>query len=121
MARPFKLEGERRTQRLTMYFTPPEEDRLNTLAEALHTDKTKLVLAALEKYVAGLEIPPEPLRKARQEAVMGLKQEHVTGYVCVNGHAFWLEAAWPAPPRRCPACGSTEIKTAWGGMVRRGF
>lgn len=121
MARPFKLEEERRTQRLTLYFTPPEEDRLNTLAEVLHTDKTKLILTALERYVRSLETPPEPLRQARQEEIMRLTQDRVNGYVCTNGHAFWLEAAWPSPPKRCPACGTSDLKAAWGGMVKKGF
>ena len=121
MGRPAKFEEERRGRRLTIYLTPVEEALLNSLSQATDTDKTKIILAALQQYIAGLVLPPESLRTAKSAAIMQQDKEYVSGYVCDRGHAFWLEAAWPAPPRSCPACGGKEIKTAWGGVVKRGF
>lgn len=121
MARPLKPEGERRTERLTVYLTGQEEEQLNNLAQAMDTDKAKIAVNALNRYIRSLEDPPESLRKARQEVIMQQSREHVTGYVCANGHAFWLEAAWPAPARRCPACGNDSLKTTWSGTVTKGW
>lgn len=121
MARPPKPEGERRSRRLTVYLDKQEAETLESLSEATQTDKTKIVIAALKHYTRSMAEPPEPLRRARQEAIMQQDTEQISGFVCSNGHTFWLEAVWPAPPRRCPACGTDSIKATWGGTARRGF
>jgi hypothetical protein len=121
MARPSKPEPERRTERLTVYLTRQEEEQLNSLSQAANTDKTKIAVTALNRYIQSLEDPPEALRRAKQEAIMRQDREQVAGFVCSKGHTFWLEAAWPAPPRACPACGTDSLMATWSGTVKKGW
>lgn len=43
--------------------------------------------------------------------------EQVVGYICGNGHRFWLDFVWPAPPKRCPACGLPETRQTGYDLV----
>ncbi len=121
MARPKKPISEKKEKRLTVYFTEEKNQALSHLSQHLNLDKTKVLTQALEQYVAQLENPPEPIRKAKTENIMKETKEQLIGYVCSRGHAFWLESAWPSPPVSCPACGDRGIKETWFGVVRRGF
>ena len=121
MARPKKEPGEKKTERLTLYFTPGESERLNIISESMTLDKTKVIGKALEQYVKTLEDPPQNLRKASYEQIMQQDKEKVNGYICAQGHTFWLEWVWPAPPLSCPCCGEKNIKSTWAGIVKKGF
>ncbi|BAF60627.1 hypothetical DNA-binding protein [Pelotomaculum thermopropionicum SI] len=121
MPRPKKQPGEKRDRRLTVYLTEKEEDRLNMIAGHLGIDKAKFVVKAINNEIARLENPPAQLAQARYEDIIKKDVEYLSGYVCSNGHAFWLDDAWPSPPERCPCCGERSIKRTWAGIVRRGF
>ncbi|MBT9171963.1 MAG: hypothetical protein DDT21_00339 [Syntrophomonadaceae bacterium] len=47
--------------------------------------------------------------------------EQVVGYICGNGHRFWLDFVWPAPPKRCPACSLPETTQTGYGLVTPGL
>lgn len=121
MARPKKDPGEKRDKRLTLYLTSTEYDQLNLLAEASNLDKTKIMNRALQQHFKTLEEPPPALRLAKQEQIMNQDKLQVSGYVCANGHPFWIESVWPSPPEYCPCCGDKNIKSAWGGITRKGI
>ncbi len=109
MVRPKKDPGERKTQRLTLYLTEAEAERLNLLSQTLNTEKTKILTQALDGYIKTLENPPPALRRASYEQIMKEGQERLSGFICSRGHAFWLEWVWPSPPESCPCCWRGEV------------
>lgn len=121
MARPKKDPGDKRDKRLTLYLTGKEEEQLNILAESTGLNKTKIIASAMQQYVKTLEDPPPALRKEKLHEIMRMERESVDGYVCKDGHPFWLERVWPSPPDYCPCCGTREIKTTWTGNVKKGL
>lgn len=121
MARPKKDPDEKKSERLTLYFTPGEAERLSILSISMSLDKTKVISKALEQYVKTLENPPPALRQASHEKIMQENNERLNGFICAQGHAFWLEWIWPAPPLSCPCCGEKVIKSTWAGIVKKGF
>jgi len=121
VARPKKDPEEKKDKRLTLYFTQAEFEQLNIISESIASDKTKIITKALNNYLKALENPPPALKQASYEQIMSREKEQVNGYICSQGHPFWLEWAWPSEPVCCPCCGAKEIKNAWSGLVRKGF
>ncbi len=121
MARPKKDTNEKRDKRLTIYLTQLEEDTLNTIQSILSIDKTKFIIKSMHNEINHLENPPEQIKKAKYQAIINSKEDSVSGYICLNGHVFWLDLSWPSPPLRCPCCGSKDIEQTWSGKVFRGF
>lgn len=121
MARPKKRSDEKKSERLTMYFTPGEFEMLNTLSASRGIDKTKIISQGLNIFLKTLEDPPDNIKRATYEAIMKKDKEDVRGYVCNNGHPFWIEGTWPNEPRNCPCCGSESIKACWDGFVKKGY
>lgn len=121
MPRP-KKDGLKRDKRLTVYLTETEYDTVHAVAEHDNRAMTDAVIGALRDWLGRLIEPPESWRSAKYEAVMKEQSLTVRGYVCRNGHPFWIDAVEGFAPRFCPMCGSqTEIKRAWGGTVKRGI
>ena len=45
----------------------------------------------------------------------------VRGFICANGHTFFIDWVEPKDPMTCPMCGTNrELKRTWGGTVKRG-
>jgi len=83
---------------------------------------TQVVTEALRDWLLRLVDPPESLRKARYEKIMKEQSIQVRGYVCRLGHTWWIDWTEPTVPRKCPMCGSDhDIKSIWGGTVKRGI
>jgi len=118
LARPRKPENQKRSEKITVYMTPQEIKQLEFLIEG-EGDKSRIVNKAIRQYIKTLQEVPAPLRRAREEEVQHLNNQPVNGYICGNGHAFYLEWEWPSPPRMCPACGSQYIRSTWEGEVMR--
>ncbi len=106
-----------RSQILTL--TSSEYDQLNMLAEASSLDKTKIINRALQQHFKTLEEPPPALRQAKQWQIMNQDKLQASGYVCANGHPFWIESVWPSLPEYCPCCGARDIKSSWSGVDRK--
>lgn len=121
VARPKKPESEKRNHRLTHYMTDIEEKKLAYFSEHSGLEKTKIVQRALEQYFQTLENPPELMSQSKYDEVMKIEEDMLRGFICSNGHTFWLKWAWPSPPSSCPICGTTQIKRTWNGIVKRGF
>ncbi len=121
MVRPRKPEGEKKNKRLTVYLTEQEEEQLDALSKGLEMKKTKIFTRALENYVKTLDEPPEPLKQAKKEMIMDVDTERVNGYICSNGHAFWLEFELSSKLKYCPTCGSEDLRRTWMGIVKKGF
>ena len=121
MARPNKPADSKRSKRLTVYFTPQEEERLTMVAELLQTDRTKFIIQAIDKAISTLNTPPPSLVQSKEKEIMAKNEELLTGFICSNGHLFWLEWAWPSAPEHCPCCNSKQITTTWAGKIKKGF
>lgn len=120
MARPKKDESEKRENRLTVYLTDDERDTLATVAEQENRAMTQVVIVAVKEWINRLMNPPELLKQAKYEKIMQTHKESLLGYICRNGHPFWIEWASATGPRFCPVCGSEkEIKRAWDGTIQR--
>ncbi len=121
MARPKKPESEKKKERLTVYLTKGEAEKLNMLSKSFQLEKTKIITKALDYYLKSLENPPEQLSQSKITSLMDSDTERVNGYVCSKGHSFWVEFEWPHIPQACPACGSSELNKTWIGTVTKGF
>ena len=121
MARPTKPTERKRAKRMTLYFTPEEEERLATVAAHLQMDRTKFVVQAIDTAIDTLSTPPPSLIQSKNKEVMETREEILSGFICSNGHPFWLEWAWPSPPEYCPCCGSKQLSRTWAGNISKGF
>lgn len=122
MARPKKAANEVRDNRLTIYLTDNEKESLHRVSEAQNRPMTQLVNTAVQEWLNRLIEPPEGLRTARYENIMEQDTEMLRGFICRNGHPFWVEWVQPTNPRCCPVCGSErEIRRIWDGTIRKGF
>lgn len=121
MARPKKPAGEKRSKRLTHYMTADEEKMLEVYSEHLGLDKTKIVQKALDRYFQMVENPPEAIVQSKNAEMMNVDEVMLQGFICTNGHLFWMEWAYPAPPSGCPTCGNVNVKRTWSGKVKKGF
>lgn len=121
MARPKKAISEKRNKRLTIYLTEDEEAQLNGISKQLDIEKAKFVVKAINNEINGLDNPPEILVKAKNKAILESQLEEVRGYICENGHIFWLDWTWPSPPNGCPCCNAKTNFTTWSGRVSKGF
>jgi hypothetical protein len=122
VARPKKASSDVRENRLTVYLTDEERDALENVAQLQERPMTQIVITAVKDWMGRLMNPPEALKQARIERIMKQDNETVRGYVCANGHPFWMEWVTPTGPRCCPVCGSErEIKRAWDGTVKKGI
>ncbi len=121
MARPRKNEEDKKDKRLTFYMTEEEQQRLNVLADHLGLEKTRIVAKALDTWIHTLENPPEPLKRAFIGKVVKSREEAGEGFVCSNGHPFWVDADWPSPPLCCPICADRHVMRTWAGRILRGF
>lgn len=120
MGRPKKPDIEKRENRLTVYLTDEERDTLATVAERENRAMTQVVIVAVKDWINRLMNPPEPIRIAKHDKIMQEKSEALRGYVCRNGHPFWVEWVTPTAPRCCPVCKSEqEIKRIWDGTIQR--
>lgn len=121
MARPKKQDEAKKDNRLTVYLTDAEAEALKTVSQRDKRPMTQIVTSAVREWLLRLVEPPESLRTARREAIMEEQSLMVRGFVCANGHSFFVDWVEPKDPSACPICGSTrEIKHAWGGTVKRG-
>ncbi len=122
MARPKKNKSEIRDNRLTIYLTDLERQVLNEVATIKDRPLTQIVILAVRDWIERLSEPPIVWRRAKHEKTMQQEKEHTRGYVCKNGHPFWIEWATATEPRYCPVCGSTaDIKRTWDGIVKKGL
>ncbi len=121
MARPKKQETEKRNKRITVYLTEQEETALNTIQTNLNYDKAEFMIEAMKEKITCLENPPEAIIKSRYNKISDSKEEMVNGYICSQGHVFWVDWSWPSPPRNCPCCGIKLNEKTWSGRVLRGF
>lgn len=121
MARPQKAMSERRNKRLMIYLTGDEEAKLNGISKQLDTDKAKFVVKAINNEINRLDSPPETFVKAKNKAILESEREEVRGYICENGHIFWLDWTWPSPPNTCPCCNAKDNFATWSGRVLKGF
>lgn len=122
MARPLKKDFEKRDNRLTVYLTDKEREALNDVSKTQDRPMTQLVIHAVREWISRLSEPPESLRQAKHEKIMGQDKEMIRGFICRNGHPFWIEWVEPMSPRCCPVCGTErEIKRIWDGFVHKGI
>lgn len=121
MPRPKKQDEAKKDNRLTVYLTDTEAEALRAVSERDERPMTQVVTSAVREWLLRLLEPPESLRMARREAIMQEQSLMVRGFVCTNGHSFFVDWVEPKDPTTCPMCGSTrEIKRTWGGTVKRG-
>ncbi len=119
MPRGKKPDGEKRDNRLTVYLTEHERDKLCHLAENEGRAMTQIVVLAVEDWARRMSGPSADANRASFETVMNQYDCILRGHVCRNGHAFWVESLMGA--RFCPICGSErELKRTWDGRIRRG-
>jgi hypothetical protein len=90
MARPRKLEEEKRAKRLTVYFTENESSALDDYAAAIDTDKAKIVVKAVMNHIDKVADIPEPVRVNRSSTIARDGYCSIRGYVCEYGHAFFI-------------------------------
>lgn len=122
MARPKKADTEKRENRLTVYLTDQERDALSSVADTQDRPMTQVVIMAIKEWMDRLLNPPEALKIAKYEGIMKQEKEMTRGYICRNGHSFWIEWTTATEPRYCPVCGSEkEVKRIWDGTVRKGM
>ena len=121
MPRPKKQADTKKDNRLTVYLTDTEAEALRAVSERDERPMTQIVTSAVREWLLRLLEPPESLRTARREAIMQEQALMVRGFVCSNGHSFFVDWVEPKEPTTCPICGSTRaIKRTWGGTVKRG-
>lgn len=121
MARPKKDPKEKKDKRLTHYMTEDQEKRLELVSDFLNEDKTQFVEKAIEERIIRLNEQPPQLRQASHEKIMKEDSQRTKGYICANGHTFWVQWTWPMEPKACPCCGEKEIGRTWNGVVNKGF
>jgi len=122
VARPKKADIEKRENRLTIYLTDQERDALKQAANMQNRPMTQAILEAIHQWLDRLINPPEALRMAKHEQIMSRESETLRGYICRNGHPFWVEWVTATEPRCCPVCGSErEMKRIWDGTIKKGF
>ncbi|MCL6442963.1 MAG: hypothetical protein K6T83_05830 [Alicyclobacillus sp.] len=121
MPRPRKAESEKRSYKLSIYLTEAEHITLAHVANSMDRPVAHVVVEAIRQWLDRLANPPEPVRQARYGRVMDQDDEMLRGFVCGNGHPFWVVWTWPSPPHCCPVCGAREVKRTWDGVIRRGI
>ncbi len=104
-----------------MYLTEEEREMLGLLAERENRPMTQVLVLAMKEYLSNRLNPPEPLKKAMWERIMREERVWLKGFVCRNGHPFWIEAAEPMQPDICPVCRSErQLARTWEGIIQRG-
>ena len=73
MARPSKEAGEKRNNRMTIYFTSAEEEQLSAMTEYLKQDKAKFVVGAIKAAIEGMPSSSGSLTIARRVAATMMK------------------------------------------------
>jgi len=123
MGRPKINPGEKRDRRFTVYLTKAEEEILELIAKRTGMNKSAIMCKALDNYIDSIENPTPGLNKTTNREIMELEKEQVDCFVCIHNHPFWIEWAWPRPPRYCPICGVEDenIRSAWTGIVKQGL
>lgn len=106
---------------MTVYFTEAEAAEVESIAKFKNTDKAKFVVSAVRSTIDALAVPPPEMAAEKHAAIMDSTTETVKGYICTNGHVFWLDDCWPSPPLSCPACGIKSIRSTWYGTTTKGF
>lgn len=122
MPRPKKTNTAKKDNRLTVYLTDTEAEALKAVSERDERPMTQIVTSAVREWLLRLLEPPESLRRARHETIMQEQSLMVRGFICANGHTFFIDWVEPKDPMTCPMCGTArEIKRTWGGTVKRGI
>lgn len=119
MARP--KSNNPRSNRITTYWTKEEQETINTVADFAKVDVSKFIVESVMSRINTMENPPEPIAKAKYENIMQETSAGLKGYVCSNGHSFWVDDSFSFVPHCCPCCGVKSFKSAWYGKIKRGF
>ncbi len=119
--RPKKAASEKRDKRLTLYLTEAESEKLDIIADTTDTDKTKIIQKAINGYVNQMENPPEALKRARAEEIMRQDTERLRGFICAEGHPFFIAWISASDPIICPVCGNKQISETWEGIIKKGY
>jgi hypothetical protein len=107
-------------ERTVIYPGPTQSADLT--GPALGADVIREIEArVLARQIAEYLNKPETLFASEHQEVMRATSVSVAGYLCPQGHPFWIESALPALPRRCPVCGteSGSFRSTWNGTVQR--
>lgn len=89
-------------------------------AEILRDDKSNVTQEAIEEALSMMTYTFYHAKQLHQEHIHDSTQEHVHGFVCGEGHLFWVDwASVGTPVKRCPVCSSQTLSTTWRGVVQK--
>ena len=120
MGRPKRHQGQTRSNRLTVYLTEEECQRLRTLAAREGRAINQLVLLAIkDRAQRVLNLPGED-NPATFDEIVSEEDDFLRGFACENGHLFWIEWLDTHHTVYCPICGLTmNHRRTWDGMMNR--
>ena len=105
---------------MTLYLTEHEELTLKEVGQTRQRPVTQLVQEAIAAWLDRLLDPPAVHERAKFDAIMQEDRKTLQGYLCTNGHTFWIDAWEGKDPLCCPLCvNNTKVKRTWEGTIQR--